>query len=98
MNSSEKIKVNFAVIIKFIICRNISGYERDEMTCHRRLPIPENMQRDSVKSTMRMRRAASLAEQQLWYNCINSSWQFGFTVHELLSMLAILPSAGKPMC
>lgn len=97
MNSSEKIKVNVTVIIKFIICRNINGYEHDKRTS-RRFPIPENMQRDLVKSTGRMRKAASLAEQQLWYNCINSSWQFGFTVHQLLSWLAILPSAGKPMC
>lgn len=36
-----------------------------KMTCHRKLPIPESKQRDLVKCTRRVRKAASLAAQQL---------------------------------
>lgn len=40
MNSSEKIKANGTVIIKFIICRNISGYEHDTAQANVKAPHP----------------------------------------------------------
>lgn len=40
-------------------------------------------------------KAVAVSEQQPWYSCINSSWRFDFTVHQLLSLLAIWPSADK---
>lgn len=52
MNSSEKIKANVTVIIKFIICRNISGYESDKMTCHRRFSIPENVHKENEEGSI----------------------------------------------
>lgn len=95
MNSSEKIKAN--VIIKFVICRNISGYEHDAAQAKCKDDLPQKAPHPR-KYAKRMRNTASLAEQQLWHNCVNKSWQFGFTVHQLQSLLALLPSAGKPMC